>query len=127
MTSKLLQGMKDLLNEGYSIFGDLDESVRRLEDFKEEIKGEPENGFILDAFEVHGRTKNHETPYITMSLEGELISGYSTVLGNKLIKIAKKFGESENNHYFMRDTGGLGVTFGVGVSPSGEYIDIKAV
>jgi hypothetical protein len=128
MQEKIYNQMKEMLNEGFSIFGELDESVRRLEDLKEEIKqtGAADVIYSLDAFEVIGKTKNHETPYVTMSINGELISGYATALGNKLTKLAKKFGETENNHFFMRELG-LPVQLLVQESQNGEYLDLKVV
>jgi hypothetical protein len=127
MQEKILKEMRELLNEGYSIFGELDESVKRLEDLKEYVKAQPvPEMFNLNAFEVHQKTKNHETPYVTMVLDGEKVSGYATAIGNKLVKVAKKFGENENNHFYVKEMD-LPIQFIIQESLNGEYLDIKAV
>jgi hypothetical protein len=132
MSVNINNAIRDLLNEGYSIFGELGDHIRRIDDLKDEIREnaitETDQTYVLNAFEVHKETKNHKSPYVTMSLNGELISGYATVLGNKLMKIAKHFGEIENDHHFyMRNTGDIKIKLSVNESPNGEYIDIIAV
>jgi hypothetical protein len=127
MQEKILKDIKDLLNEGYSIFGELDESVKRMEDLREYVKKLPAPEiFNLNAFEVHSKTKNHETPYVTMVIDGELVSGYATAIGNKLAKIARKYGEGENNHFYMKEVN-LPIQFLISESENGEYLDLKAV
>jgi hypothetical protein len=124
------KAMKDLLNEGGSIFGELSEGTKKMEELKTEVKtvGEKEpQVYILGKFEVRATTKKHKSPYVTFTLDGEIVSGYGTAVGNKLMKIAKAFGKVDGNHYHMEEGADLEVTFTIGTSDAGEYLDIHAV
>lgn len=126
------KAMKDLLNEGGSIFGELTEGTKKMEDLKVEVKAvekaeQPAQVYILGKFEVRATTKKHKSPYVTFTLDGEIISGYGTAVGNKLMKIAKAFGKVDGNHYHMEEGADLEVTFTIGQSEAGEYLDIHAV
>lgn len=124
-----LQSIRDLLNQGYSIYGEINDNVKRLEELKEEIKETGDNFFILNSFEVHERTKKHNTHYVTVCLDGELVSGYASALGSKLMKIAKTYGETdlETKHYYMKDGLDISIELNVSESENGEYLDIKAI
>lgn len=127
MAINMKKAMAGLLNEGGSIFGELSEGVKKIEDFKKEVEKNPEQVYILNSFEVRSKTKKHGSPYVTFGLDGELVSGYATAIGNKLMKLAKEFGKVDGNHYYFKDNAELEVQFSVGKSEAGEYLDMVAV
>jgi len=127
MAIDMKKAMAGLLNEGGSIFGELGETAKKMEDFKEQVKKDPERIYILNNFEVRSQTKKHKSPYVTFSLDGEIVSGYATAIGNKLMKLAKQFGKVDGNHYYYKDNAELELKFSIGESEAGEYLDVHAV
>lgn len=127
MAIDVKKAMAGLLNEGGSIFGELGEGVKKMDDLKKEVKENEEKIYILNQFEVRSQTKKHKSPYVTFSLDGELISGYATAIGNKLMKLAKEYGKVDGNHYFLKENADLPVRFTIGESEAGEYLDMFAV
>jgi hypothetical protein len=120
MKLDMKKAMAGLLNQGGSIFGELGEGTKKLEDLKNAL----DKPFKLGRFEVLGSTKKHNSPYVTFELNGELYSGYATALGKKLMRLCSEYGKVDGKHYYFDKDSELTVVFKLGQSPAGEYLDM---
>lgn len=138
-----LNALAGALNEGGSIFGELNDQVAKIDVLKSHVQqdGQPVETFIIGRFEVRTKTKSHNSPYVTVELASpstpdvyHLFSGYGTALGTKLLKIAelcimqdKENAKIEGNHAYVKVPVELPVFFKLNKSQAGEYLDMYAV
>lgn len=96
-TNDAVTSSKSVLNDGGSIFPDLDESMKRL---KEVEKGKT---YKLGRFEVLRTTKAHDEPFIIMELDEAIYSGYGRALGNQLVDMTKAAAVDANNEAYINE------------------------
>lgn len=118
-----------VLNRQSSIFGELTElDATKMADFTARVKVQEEEivHHSLGKFEVRLKTKKQKSPYVTMEVDGEIISGYATAVGNKLAALIEGHGTIEGDHMFFDHNASVSVYFKIGESDNGEYLDIFA-